>query len=179
VLFTDTNRADKTYRIDGVDNSGKILTLDGSPLLPDDISGWLIVYRDYDGVRENRHYFEATVTADSAPPGAKPAYPGAGKTEIRLHYGNMNSNGGSGSAGCMVSPLYFRMRNRLIELYQEEWAAAHGTGTSDPDVAEVYALNTLADHQAAGVFSGIPASQWNDKIVGTLWLIRPDERPLG
>lgn len=137
-----------------------------------------------DGVREARFYFSTPVTADTAVPETILVNKGPGKTEIRLHHGtDDNPGGGCGSAGCIVAPRYEQLRDRLIELYQADFTAFNGAGNIDTEVAKVYDKrfkeskelwtntkdNTGTEH--------LTAPNWNDKIKGTLWIIRPDERP--
>jgi len=174
VFFGDIGRNNKTYRIDGVNQANRTLLLDGTPIFSSVKSGWKI--KSYDGVRENRCYFEENVTSDNAASNSKPSG-ASGKSYIRLHYGCYRASG-SGSAGCLVSPSYPSMRRRIIELYQEEQRLLNGM--EDNDVGNI----ALADTQDSSkqLYSSLNPSEarhaWNDKIEGTLWLIRPDERPL-
>jgi hypothetical protein len=131
----------------------------------------------YDGVREARFYFATPVTEDRAIPPQNPIGGGVGKTEIRIHLGNLNqAGGGTGSAGCLVSPLFFDLRRELIARFQ----ADSPTG-ADAQVQKASVL-TLAQSQqllAGAILGGLTANNWNDKVTGNLWLIRPDERPVG
>ncbi|MBW7885024.1 MAG: hypothetical protein H3C34_20785 [Caldilineaceae bacterium] len=130
----------------------------------------------YDGVRENRFYFGNTITADTAGPGTNPATGGNGKTEIRMHYGNRQSNKGTGSAGCQVSPEYFNLRRRLIELYEDERRKLNLA--DDGVVAQIRQAVTLDDSRTLhGSLTN--SADWNGKVAGFLWVIRPEERPLG
>jgi hypothetical protein len=128
----------------------------------------------YDGVREARFYFGEVVTADVA---VAPAVPNVlGKTLIRIHDAHANG-GGTGSAGCLVSPRFYAFRDRVIERYQIEHQAAHG-GAVDGPVQQVYGRNAA---QSAALLNGdlVTFNQWTNRIRGTFWLVRPDERPLG
>jgi len=134
--------------------------------------------RSYDGVHEARFYYSTPVTADSVPAGTSPN--GGGKTEIRLHYSGFNSANGCSSAGCLVSPSYHFLRDALIELYQQEYAAINGPGTQDAQVQKAHGRNqddSAVLWNTAGA-NGLNGANWNDKIIGTFWVIRPDERPL-
>lgn len=141
----------------------------------------------YDGVREARFYFSTPVVADIAAAGFTPATDPAdgGKTEIRFHYSIFNNAAhGSSSAGCIVSPNYYEMRDELIRLYQIEFAAVNGPGNQDAEVIKAYQLpNPHADSRNlwnnGNAANGLTDANWNNKIIGTLWVIRPDERPLG
>jgi hypothetical protein len=80
-----------------------------------------------------------------------------------------------------VSPSYHFLRDALIELYQQEYAAFNGAGTQDAQVQKAYGRNQ-ADSEvlwnAGGGAAGLTGANWNDKVVGTFWVVRPDERPL-
>lgn len=132
---------------------------------------------DYDGVRENRFYFANPVTEDSAGPGQLPVDGGLGKTTIRLHYGAIYGDSCE-SAGCVVSPNYMGLIDELTDTYQGEYNAIHGM--SDAQVRRLQgrshagAKNLYRGRVAGGLYG----NGWNDKITGTLWVIRPDEPPL-
>lgn len=142
---------------------------------------------NYDGVRNARFYFSTPVTDDST--AGDPTVGTAGKKDVRIHRGTRNdtpTHPGSGSAGCLVSPNFFDLRNWLIALYEEEYEAINGPGMQDAEVMKAFGTDalcqTLWDNTTANTG---PAAQrltdtnWNSKIVGSLWVIRPDERPLG
>lgn len=145
----------------------------------------------YDGVRRARFYFgrehgntEYSVTSDSVGPGVSPGTTGIpgedGKTAIRLHY---SSSAGSAcsSAGCVVTPRYYGFRQLMVQLFQVDYAAAHG-GVNDADMDRVGNATTHAASQ--DVYNDVPpgslvtGAQWNNRITGNLWIVRPDELPL-
>lgn len=137
----------------------------------------------YDGVREARFYFSTPVTPDNAPAGQDPN--GGGKTLIRLHYSRFNNpGGGASSAGCLVSPMFEGFRTRMIELYQDDFRAVNGA--NDPEVQKLRGRNhaqseTLWNNTQNGVGGAanqLTAGNWNDRLRSSLWVIRPDERPL-
>jgi hypothetical protein len=135
----------------------------------------------YDGVREARFYFGTDVAPDNTPPGVDPVDLGPGKTEIRLHQGRPSTNptarnSGTGSAGCLVSPLYTQFRTRMIELYQIDYQALHD-GAENQQVQLLAGLNH-AGSEAMWNSTQLAPRDWVDKLRATLWLIRPDERPL-
>ena len=142
------------------------------------------VAQTYDGVRNARKYFATPVADDSATPPAEPTDPGPGKTLVRLHTGGAAS-GGSGSQGCLVASNFFELRNSLIRLYQQEYKLLHGPGTFDPEVNKASGLEAQCKTLWAGgdalpnAANKLLHQNWNNKIVGALWVIRPDERPLG
>jgi hypothetical protein len=136
------------------------------------------------------------VWADDA---VAPPPPTAGKARIRLHQGNVTGTAQipcSGSAGCLVSPQYTEMRTELVQLFEEEFREYYGpdpalpAGAPPPSDAEVHKLIEHAQTIAGSMnlYNGtLPApnagvtlaqADWDDKLVGTLWLIRPDERPV-
>lgn len=99
-----------------------------------------------------------------------------GKTSIRLHLGSRKGKYGSGSAGCMVSPEYIDMRTDLLKLFEADYGEYFGMGTFDAGVRQVTNATTLA--QSETLWKTFNRSNWDGKVVGTLWLIRPDERPI-
>ena len=139
---------------------------------------------NYDGVREARFYFSTQVGDDSIPVGDNrtplEAAP-LGKTRIRLHRGNISSqHGGTGSAGCLVSPDFYNLRDLLIDLYEDEYAALRGR--ADAEVLKAYGLGhngsvRLWTNTQGNANPRLTSQNWVNKIVGTLWVIRPDERP--
>jgi hypothetical protein len=131
-----------------------------------------------DNVFSARNYFDANV-------------PEGGQQHIRLHYGEVNSSTGTGSAGCNVSPEFYLCRKSLIEIYQRRRAAF--LGTPDARDAEVdKLLDTVPKNNSAlqrRSFGPLKAGQertppilleagWQNKIFCFYWLIRPDERPV-
>ncbi len=135
----------------------------------------------YDGVREARFYFATPVTADAAAPGANPN--GGGKTLIRIHNGNHGNlapgaaaAGGTGSAGCIVSPSFYDFRDVMITLFQADRVAA--AGAPDPHVAQLQGAGSVASGALLAA-NTVTAAQWNNRLTGSFWAIRPDERPLG
>ncbi len=144
----------------------------------------------YDGVRQARFYFgrehgdkEYSVTTDSLGPGVVPGTTGNsredGKTLIRLHYSSGNGDHG-GSAGCLVTPRYYVFRQLMVQLYQVDYAAAHG-GANDPDIDQIG--NALA-HTGPGSSQALYGANapgtlgWANALQGNLWVVRPDELPL-
>lgn len=138
----------------------------------------------YDGVRVARFYFATPVTRDEPPVGTNPGI--RGKTELRLHQGNINRPaGGTGSAGCLVSTSYYDLRDQLIDLYQAEYTGIHGQGNRD---AEIDKARNLTHQQSQTLWTDtqnnvrganhLIANNWNGRMVGTVWIIRPDERPI-
>jgi hypothetical protein len=130
-----------------------------------------------DRVNSARFYFPGTVGDDSGNTGTQ------GKEEIRIHDGcNNMTSGYNGSAGCLVSPEHHDMRTRLIELYQFEHRSLNDWNP-DQEVQKLAGLNRARAQQLwnnpTNAANGLSAQNWNDKIVGTLYLIRPDERPVG
>lgn len=128
-----------------------------------------------DCVREARFYFTTPVTRDVD-----------GKTEIRIHHAQpTNPNGGCGSAGCIVSAgSFYDFRHGMINLFQRNLEGNGGTRDA--------AMDRLlgADHATSGTIwkrtegidrspgPTVTAAEWNNRITGTLWLVRPDERAL-
>jgi hypothetical protein len=132
----------------------------------------------YDGVRRNRFYFSTPVTQDSAGPGQIPVDGGVGKTVIRLHHSRTQAPaGGCSSAGCVVSGNYYDLTDALIDIYQTEQRALNGQADATVTVLAGRTFQT-AMNLYEGCGAALTGPNWNDKIAGTFWLIRPDERPL-
>ncbi|OQY36277.1 MAG: hypothetical protein B6I38_00015 [Anaerolineaceae bacterium 4572_5.1] len=135
----------------------------------------------YDGVREARFYFADKVTedtVDTTPPGQEPGPKNRydpnlkGKTRIRLHWSHRRV---MFSIGCLVSPFFRPLVDRLIKIYQDEHKAKYGK--TDSDIAKLFRKN----HKEAMELhcrDELTVDKWRNKIAGTLWVIRPDERPL-
>jgi len=124
------------------------------------------------------------------------------KGDIFIHYGSKGLRStprkGSGSLGCLVSPLFSNFRDYMIEIMQQEirhlisLSGYHFSLTlqDDQEFQELYnqltELNKLVgknlrqsrtffDHE---INTDWDTTNWNDKLIGDFWLIRPDERPL-
>lgn len=133
----------------------------------------------FDGVREARFYFANPPTPDIAAPNVTPDTPGVnasanGKTVIRFHHSGTVGTGCS-SAGCIVSSNYAPLRQRLTVLYNDERALV--LGARDTDIDD---LETATHGQAEALWNAntVTDAEWNRKIVGYVWIIRPDERSL-
>lgn len=138
----------------------------------------------YDGVCEARFYFSKPVLPDNTPFGTTPDI--RGKTHIRLHYSRIHKpSDGIDSAGCLVSPMFNDFRTLMIELYQEDYRAVNGVYDSklqklwgcDQAQSEMFWTNT--NQKIGKAADWLTAQDWKDKLKATLWLIRPDELPLG
>jgi len=104
-----------------------------------------------------------------------------GKTGIFIHYG-YDQGIETGSSGCLVSPSFYRLRDLLVQIYLNEFTPTE----SDSKSGKTDILNRLLglNHEASMHFyeqtdSDWAKDHWNHNIVGDLWVIRPDERPLG
>jgi hypothetical protein len=103
-----------------------------------------------------------------------------GKTEVMVHvaYTNTETNPQdyNGSAGCLVSPSFMRLRDQMIGFRSPQPPLKDKIdallGASLAKSAEIF-KNDLT------VFASSPAdsiiSAWNQAFEGKLWLIRPDE----
>jgi hypothetical protein len=133
-----------------------------------------------DWVREARFYFETPVREDKAIAPAIPVDGGPGKTEIRLHDSNTQATNTTGSDGCVVSANIYELRDAIVRAYQaERWELV---GSIDAEVQKVFTRNraqSQALYNAAPAMGGLTSAHWDNKLVGTLYLIRPDERPVG
>jgi hypothetical protein len=106
-----------------------------------------------------------------------------GKTEIRFHRGSVAGRPGTGSAGCLVSPDFVDMRTELVRMFELDYAEFYGPGAVDGEVHKLLVhatTNPGSENLWNGVVGGgLTAANWNDKLAGIFWLIRPDERSLG
>jgi hypothetical protein len=117
------------------------------------------------------------------------ANPPAGKGAIRFHRGNVTGSN-TGSAGCVVSPIYYEMRNELIRIYEEECREFYGAAGIDAHIHQILAQTAIPSTTVANIFNANNAAealygantptdpQWVNKLVGAFWLVRPDEVPL-
>jgi len=135
---------------------------------------------DSDHVSTSRRYYVAL-------PGNVVTNNTGGMTNIRLHAGTranavanpksdppVKATYGSGSAGCLVSHEHGHMRAELIRQYKEEHLAAFAAADTRFDT-----LQLKVTTQDGIAYAGkTQLDEWNSLIVGQLWLIRPDERPL-
>ncbi len=112
-----------------------------------------------------------------------------GKTVVEFHRGNFAGHY-CGSGGCLVSPNHINLRNRIIGFYLDDYSAFYGVqrGSTDPYLngppggvglaqADTYAESET--HWLADSPASVGQGGYNKKLTGVLWLIRPDEPPLG
>jgi hypothetical protein len=96
-----------------------------------------------------------------------------GKQRVRIHYGNQAGNG-TGSAGCVVSPLYFELRARLIARHQAERTLLGLAADADLDaIADARTLQESKDLYNAGA---VGDAEWTGRLAAHLVLVRPDRR---
>ena len=122
-----------------------------------------------DTVHDARNYFAEQVTVDPN-----------GKTLIRLHRGSSAATS-SGSDGCLVNPSFYDLRDALINRHVLDFQAAN-PGVDDPRYAVLEGkshVETVMFYSTSTSPTSVRRSDWDDKLVATLWLIRPDERPVG
>ena len=140
-----------------------------------------------DSVAQARFYFGTPSPPAAAVPGNANALDPRvmadpnGKRLIRLHRGSRNQ-AGTGSAGCVVSPDYLDMRTELLRLFEDDYKEYYGPKTFD---AEVRKLTNASSPQASTNLwtlgdqtPDLTEANWLNKVVGTIWVIRPDERPI-
>lgn len=123
----------------------------------------------------NPDQLDPRVWLDNAPPMP-------GKRLIRLHRGNRGARYGSGSAGCMVAPDYIAMRTDLLSLFERDYAEYHGPNTFDVGVRRL--LNATTPQASTNLWTpggpgpDLAPGDWTNKVVGSIWVVRPDERPV-
>lgn len=108
---------------------------------------------------------------------------GNGKEAVELHRGNVAQTANTGSGGCLVSPSHIDLRNKLISLYLTDYRVFYGV---DYNQADDYLrdLRTKTNYkQSQDKWSNESEAAgnqgYNKKLAGILWLVRPDEPPLG
>jgi hypothetical protein len=145
----------------------------------------------YDGVREAAFFFRESTPPDDATQDAfdpvpadraiedSPSDNGTGKTDIRIHHSpRCRNNRGATSAGCLVSPSYPGLRRLLIQWNSDERDAL---SMGDDDDLEEVLRETETFTQAEDAYGRRGRRRvdgWANKIAGTFWLIRPDQRPV-
>jgi hypothetical protein len=114
-----------------------------------------------------------------------------GKSLIRLHRGSQGDPAGwpgTGSNGCLVSPEYVDMRSELVRRYEDEYRVYYGPHARDAEVHKLLQFATTNAGSEALYNGALPApnagvtltdGNWADRLAGPIWVIRPDERPLG
>jgi hypothetical protein len=132
-----------------------------------------------DKVAESRCYFLANVVQQPL---------NSSLSAIRLHVGNDGINIGqgaysihSGSEGCLVSPVYYALRDFLIKRHLADHQALSDNKSEFPAYRSLYGKGHVASKSAflSNGVDHVKKEEWNDLLVATLWLIRPDERPVG
>ena len=117
---------------------------------------------------KGRNYFVTPATNDP-------------KNQIFLHYGRTRSRGDgndySGSEGCLVSPAFYQLRNTIIEM-RRRYIGNNNWGNTLYNIGKnqsesVYNNNL---YQAGNCHDNINTDTWDCAIMGSLWLIRPDEK---
>lgn len=81
------------------------------------------------------------------------------------------------SAGCLVSPLFELFRAKMIDLHQEDYEARKGS--RDTSLDNIKGLLQHINSENHFKSNRSRRSHWHGKLRATLWLIRPDERPVG
>jgi hypothetical protein len=169
-----------------------------------------------DTIAEARFYFATQVPAAGGDPIPDVTRDANGKQLVRYHRGNRVA-GGSGSAGCCVSPDYVLMRTLLVKLYEADFREFYGVpqakvddqvtklnpsagavarqdlndGTIDRAHADVTRSQTGVDAQNAASDAlyaaaqpppaanpGLAGADWDEKLRGITWIVRPDEPPI-
>jgi hypothetical protein len=130
-----------------------------------------------------------TVTADRLGPN-QDTDDTDGKTAIRFHWSpHYRGVKNARSAGCITSPSYPGLRLAMIEIYQAEYEALEGTrdgeverlatdGINQGSAEDLYDENGTNQLWSEYADVGGGAGRRFGKIYGTLWLIRPDQRPV-
>lgn len=123
-----------------------------------------------------RFYFRTTMPMDD---GTVPNDAAANKTSVMIHIGESASkrtwSAYNGSGGCLVSPNFPRLRNTMIELF---WQDELKKPAASRDTRPLF-LRHLKHSQASAIHIDDKGrardNNWNNKIRGLCYVIRPDE----
>jgi hypothetical protein len=141
---------------------------------------------DPDVITDAAKHFEG-VTANRKPTNAVESAPKAVTEEIRIHAGHPSLTevppaGNTGSAGCIVSREYEKLRATLIDIHLQEVEDLGETmdAALSRDLESISAATTAADSQELwNANANGTKIQWHGHLAATLVLIRPDERRTG
>ncbi len=129
--------------------------------------------------RDGSRYYHATSVGTSDFRIGRRRYPPGATDDVFVHYGF--DTGSTGSASCQVSPQFYELRDTILSLVETQSQAGallhmqfHGKSRRWSEGVYTAAAAGLVDSALLDVFK----AAWSRKLRGTLWLIRPDERPL-
>lgn len=145
--------------------------------------------------RDGSRYYNAKAVGTSHFTKKGKPYPPGATDDVFVHHGFENPP--TGSASCQVSPQFYELRNAILSLFRTQgpagaslYARFHGksqrwsegvyteaAAEMTADAAAVERKGPLPGRTARNRLANLGAA-WSGKIQGTLWLIRPDERPL-
>jgi len=128
-----------------------------------------------------RFYFRPGEPPDD---GTQPGDTRKGKELVLVHNGYAIHNHNTaqyttGSGGCLVSPEFYSMRAQIVALYESDYRISH-QNQDDPDLLPLMNLDLAGSealHAGQVTTGGVPYrdEQWDGKIAGTMYLVRPDE----
>jgi hypothetical protein len=128
-----------------------------------------------------RFYFRPGEPPDD---GTQPGDTRKGKELVLVHNGYAIHNKNTaqyttGSGGCLVSPEFYSMRAQIVALYESDYRISH-QNQDDPDLLPLMNLDLAGSealHAGQITTGGVPYrdEQWDGKIAGTMYLVRPDE----
>ncbi len=121
-----------------------------------------------------RYYYAGTVRNNTGghriKNGIRELYP-SGTWDLFIHYGHpKNPTWGTGSAGCNVSLQFYELRDEMLNLFPNNFTA---------EVRQKLHKKNHDQSKEARKDSTVRYNDWYNKISGKLWVIRPDELPLG
>jgi hypothetical protein len=106
-----------------------------------------------------------------------------GKKAVEFHRGNVTGTANTGSGGCLVSPSHIDLRNHLIGLYLDDYKNFYGVDDLHTDPYLRNLMQSCKYQSSEDLWKAETAADgvrgYNKKLAGILWLIRPDEPPLG
>jgi len=109
-------------------------------------------------------------------PGGAVTVDGNGKTLIRIHFTYLQQPGhGAQSQGCVVSFHMSDLRTELVEIFEEEYRALHNR-VEDGSISR---LRGQTQNRTKAIWATGDADTWGNAFRGKLWLVRPDQLPVG
>lgn len=133
--------------------------------------------------RDGSRYYHARSVGTSDFVVAGRRYPPGATDDVFVHHGFDHASM-TGSASCQVSPQFYALRDTILSLVRTQGQAGallytqfHGKDRFWSEGVYTAATSGLLGTVARNLLANLKAA-WSGKLRGTLWLIRPDERPL-
>lgn len=156
----------KAYHFRSLTASKKVPFINYAFMLSSILDEWSVPGKYY--FRNGTPEDDGTITYD----------PAENKTGVIIHRGQSANTSNqarsyNGSGGCVVSPSFSLLRSIMVELHWED-QLQKPAGSRDQ---ELLFLRNRTSAQSQSIFTDgkYPASNWNEKLRGMCYVIRPDE----